>query len=163
MTLKQKEFCKAYTNSQAKTFGNATKAYQVTYKPNKYDAAKSAGERLLGEKEIQDECLLLLTKNEKTKLPHLIDKLATNYEQKEIWDGKNKIELKDNASSLEATKTCLKLYGVLNGQAQSIDNRQIHINLDSTKLDSALERLERLNNSLDIDNVVVLSSSQSKG
>ena len=148
MLLKQKEFCKAYTNPHAKTFGNATKAYQVTYKPDSYDSAKAAGDRLLHEEDIQKQCLLLLTANEKTKLPHLLNKLAGNYETKEIWDGKNIISIKDNPSSLEATKTCLKIYGALSNQAQSVDARQIHITLGNEQLSTVLSKLQALSDTM---------------
>ena len=102
---------------------------------------------------IRQYCLQLLQKNEGTRLNNLLEKLddKTNC-SKVITSGKKLVEVPDNNVQLDATKTLLKLYGLLDSNKNiNVDQKSLTVNVtgnDVTRLNNIINDLHNLNNQM---------------
>lgn len=151
LTPKQQKFISSYIK-----YGNATQAAMESYNCSSADSAGKIGSALLGKVEIEsriagicqrrglteDWAVKILKKQGKATRPVII--------------GKEVQEYPDNAARLQASETALKLHGHLKtGVSVTTDNRSVTMVLsapeDITKLDEILARLEKLQDTKEIE------------
>jgi len=138
LTIKQRKFISQYI----KNGGNATQAVLKTYPNISYDNAGNYGHELIKKPHIARTIITTLERRGLTedfaakKLKKLMNAKRPIVVNKEI------VEVSDNPTQLEATKTTLKLHGHL-GTGVNIqeDHREQHMHINGPE---DIERLEKI-------------------
>ena len=142
--IKHEHFAREYVTNN----GNGTQAYLQAYPSAQYNSANTNSSQLLTKHGIKERVTELLEAKTGSKLTVLLEDLVSLKEaQRPIVVDKIIQFTKDNSVSLEATKTLLKLHGLLSAQQSTVDARSVTFNVspnDIKGLGSILDRLEKI-------------------
>ena len=142
--IRQEKFSREYvTNS-----GNGTQAYLSAYPGVQNNSANVNSSQLLTKTNVKERITELLENQTGARLSVLLEDLINLKDAtKPLVVDKIVQYTKDNGVSLEATKTLLKLHGLLQPNSNQVDARSVTFNVnppDLKSLDTILNRLESI-------------------
>jgi len=128
---------------------NQTKAYMDTYPASKIDSARSSASELFVKDNIQDRVHYLLQQSKSLNIEETLSQLSENIRATKTLVHSNDAvltQVPDYSVRLDATKTVLKLHGLLKQEnTVNIDARQQAVIAQPDEINTVISKLLELN------------------